>query len=308
MKIAVIGANGFLGEHLVHHLSQLEHAELHLYGRAATSLAGTAHSYATLDLRDTQRIKEVFQPADVVYHLASETIPLTSWNDPMTEIEGNLIPFINLMDHLGTAGAKKLVFVSSAGTIYGPSQDKMTEESDKMPFSPYGITKLTMEHYLNYYRERSGIQYDIYRVSNVYGEGQDTGKKLGVINTFLEHIHRGEPIEIYGDGGAVRNYIYVKDLARLLGLSVTAPATTSSIYNVASHDTLSINELLTIIRSVTGIPFQELRLPGRKSDNSRIELDNSKILAAVPGFQFTPIEDGIRHTFEFIRQVVAATA
>ena len=154
-----------------------------------------------------------------------------------------------------------------------------------------------MEYFLNYFERKNGTKFDVYRVSNVYGEGQDTKKGIGIINTFLENIIKENKVRIFGNGENVRNYLYVKDLAELLTLSLRNDADSSGTFNVASNDSLSINELVQIIRAATGQDFEVLHTETRLSDNPVILLDNTKILAAFPGFAFTAISEGIRTTY-----------
>lgn len=297
LKIAIVGSNGFTGRHLVSHLHQSGYNNLELYSRGVGTQNLNIFPYHQLDLRDTKSINTTFKGADLVFHLVSETIPATSWHNPLIEIEHNLIPFINLLNRCVATGVKKFVFVSSAGTIYGASSEKVNEKSYTNPFSPYGINKLTMEHYLNYYQTKHGLTFDTYRVSNVYGEGQDVSKGLGIINTFLEGIYKKNKVTIFGNGDTIRNYIYIKDLVSLMSLSANRSLTENGIFNLSSNDTLSINELVLVIQKVVGVDFDIDRIPARKSDNTIINPDNNKIMELFPKFNFTPLEKGISNTF-----------
>ncbi len=303
-KIAIIGSNGFIGKHLTEKISQNTSIDLSLFGKADISTFGNKHTYHKLDLMNSPQISSYFEDVDIVYYLASETIPATSWNNPFIEIEKNLLPFINFLECLSTLKTKKVVFLSSAGTIYGHSNEPVNEHSDKSPFSPYGIVKLSMENFLNYYQTKYQLNFDIYRVSNVYGEGQDTTKGLGIINTFLEKIISEKKINIFGDGKNVRNYIYVKDVAELLSYSITSDTSKSEIFNLSSNDTLSINELVSIMQTVISENFAITYSENRQSDNLAIKLDNQKITNAHPNFLFTKIDDGILKTYQYIKHSI----
>jgi UDP-glucose 4-epimerase len=301
MRVAIIGSNGFIGSHLVDKLSQLPDVNLFLFGKNETSRFGDLYPYTQLNLIDQQQINLHFSDIDVVYYLASGTIPSTSWNNPLSELEKNLIPFITFTECISKLNLKKIIFVSSGGTIYGPADQKINEEANKNPFSPYGIIKLTMEYFLNYFKKKYDINFDIYRVSNVYGEGQDTSKGLGIINTFIENILAKKQIQIFGNGENTRNYVYVKDVTELLSYSMTSNLNKSHIYNISSNNTITINDLVKILRSVAVEDFIVLNELERQSDNSTINLDNTKILRNYPDFQFTNINDGIFNTYTFIK-------
>lgn len=282
--------------------------ELFLFGRSERSTHGDRHVYCRTNLADCMAVENAFRDIETVYFLASETIPATSWGDPVQEVTGNLLPFVLFLETVSKIGVKKVVFVSSGGTVYGPTRVAAKETDATSPFSPYGIMKLTMEHFLHYFFVRTGLQYDIYRVSNVYGNGQDTSKGLGIINTFLEQIAAHKKIEIFGDGHNVRNYVYIDDLAKILSLSLLPGAEACNVVNCASNDTLSINDLVAIIQRVVGEEFAVNRTPTRSSDNSIIMLDNTKLMSQHPGLTFTPLEEGIRRTYSVIRSRLSVRA
>ncbi len=300
-NVAIIGSNGFIGQHLTKKLQQIPGVNLSLFGRSTDSVFGDSLPYTVLDMNDNALINERFADIDIIYYLASQSIPASSWDHPTIDVRNNLLPFLNLIECVVQLKAKKIVFLSSAGTIYGPTKEKVTENSVKEPFSPHGIIKLTMEYFLNYFNKKYGLQYDIFRVANVYGEGQNTSKGLGIINTFLEHILTDGKIRIFGDGSIIRNYLYVKDLTDLLAMSLSTNAESSDIYNASSYDTLSINNLVDVIKKVVAEDFEIIYTENRKSDNSAIYLDNTHIVQANPDFVFTTIEEGIRKTYEHLK-------
>lgn len=301
MNVAIIGSNGFIGSHLAERLAKIPTVNLFLFGRAKTSAFEYAKSYAKIDLLNQEQIKSQFFDIDIVYYLVSATIPATSWEKPSIELEQNLLPFITFTECIAKLNVKKIIFVSSAGTIYGSSSQKVMEDSDKKPFSPYGIIKLTIEYFLNYFKTKYNINFDIYRISNVYGEGQDTSKGLGIVNTFIENILQHQQIKIFGNGDSTRNYVYVKDVAELLTYSVTSDVNESNIFNIASDDTESINDLLIVLKNVIVENFEVIYTDKRQSDNSIIDLDNTKILKLMPKFKYTGIEDGIKQTYYHIK-------
>lgn len=299
-KIGVIGSNGFIGRHLVSALEEAGHTNLQLFGRGNATLF-PRYPYQALAASSEELINQL-NGIEHLYYLASETFPAYSWNDPFIELQKNLEPFLKVMEAAARASVKHIVFLSSGGTIYGPSLSRTAETQDKQPFSPYGIIKLTIENFLRYYEIKFGIKHTIFRVSNVYGEGQDTSKGLGIINTFIENIFTKKAITIFGDGQNLRNYVYVKDVAKLMVHAVEQRIEKSEVYNLASNDTLRIDEVVKSIRKVMGDDFQTNYVPVRQSDNSFIDLDNAKLISAFPDFNFTSIEEGIKNTSIFINK------
>ena len=300
-NIAIIGANGFIGRHLTEKLLGRTDTNVFLFGKNELSSFDSSIPYIKLDLNNKEKLAQSFHRIDFIYYLASETIPSTSWDNPAMDIEKNLLPFIQFVEVIAQCSIKKIIFISSGGTVYGATDHMVDEQSFTNPFSPYGIVKLTMEHFLNYFKVKYGLHFDIYRVSNVYGEGQNTGKGIGLINTFIEKIISEKKIYIFGDGKNVRNYLYVKDLVELMLTSLFNNPTQDEIYNTSSNDTLTVNEIVTIMKKIVPEPFEIIYKEARQSDNSAIHLDNSKIKIANPNFNFTEIEDGILKTYQHIK-------
>lgn len=302
MNVGVVGCNGFVGKHLSFAISKNEKIKLKLFGKSDFNQTNLNLPYKKINVSNKEETCQELKNLDVIYYLASASIPFTSWQNPKIEIEQNLLPFLDFLECVSESNIKKIVFISSAGTIYGSSNTKLTEDTNKFPFSPYGINKLTMEYYLNYYNKKNNLNYDIYRVSNIYGENQDTSKGLGIINTFLENIIYEKEIHVYGDGETIRNYIYIKDVVAFLLTSIKTELSTSNIYNLSSNDNLSINELLKIINSIVEEKQKIIYLDQRTSDNPFIALDNSKIKSSFPKINFTPIYDGIKSCYLYLKE------
>ena len=307
MKIAIIGAKGFIGSHLNNLLSKNSLNTIFLFGRSHDDLNVLGTNYYRLTGNNFEEFEDVFNEIDLVYYLASSSIPASTWESPDQEIESNLLPFLSFLKFISLTKVKKISFVSSAGTIYGASMSKVKEEYDKRPFSPHGIVKLTMENFLEYYRRKCNIQYDIFRVSNVYGEGQEIKKGLGLINTLLENILTQGKVRIFGDGNNFRNYIYVKDLVRLMQYSVSHNLSESAVFNLSSHDSYTVNQIISTLKRIVPESFEVEYLSQRKSDNEYIDIDNSKILSFFPEFTFTPFESAISDTYTHIKSKLSET-
>lgn len=302
MKVSVLGCNSFVGKHLIAELANRKNIELSVFGRKPN--VALAHKINCIegDFEDADALFKAVENQDVIYHLISQTIPATTWNEPLLDIEKNLIPTLNLIELAAKANVKKICFASSGGTVYGLQQNHLSETSLTEPFSPHGIIKRTIESFLQYARLRHNLNYDIYRISNVYGEGQNVGKGLGFINTALENIVNNRPVVVYGDGENVRDYIYVKDAAKLLCLSIEKDFSDSDIYNVSSNHSVSLNEIIQLIRKTTDVDFDVEYVSNRSSDNSKVLLDNTKIMRFFGSMRLTTLAEGIKTTFQSLRE------
>lgn len=305
MKVGIIGCNGFVGKHLAFALNRIENIELFLFGKSNTNKTDVNSPYYKIDVYYDEILTNKLKQLDVIYYLASSSIPLTSWENPQVEITENLLPFLKFLEIVSVeTNVKKIVFISSAGTVYGSSMNKLNEDTNKLPFSPYGINKLTMEYYLNYFNKKNSINYDIFRVSNVYGQNQDTTKGLGIINTFLENIIQKKDITVYGNGETIRNYIYIKDVVSFMLTSLSSDLYKSNIYNLSSDDNLSINNLLEVIKSNVKEEFNVIYINQRNSDNPYIVLDNDRIKSEFSNIKFTPINKGIEECYKFLKNKI----
>jgi UDP-glucose 4-epimerase len=297
LNVLILGANSFIGSHLTKFLSADPNIHLTAFARTLTVAPISNVNYITGDYIDEIALSKALNNKDIVFHFISQSYPFSSWNDPVSEIKKNIVPFINFIELCNTANVKKIVFASSGGTIYGVKDSKSNELSDTKPYTPYGMSKLYMENLLIYARTKYHIAYDIYRMSNVYGEDQVTQKGLGFIHAALENAIKGKPITIYGNGSNTRDYIYIDDVCNFLSLSIQKPLTVSETYNVCCNNSVSLNDILNIIRNDLKIDFAVEFQPARKSDVLSICLDNTKILNQFPGYRFVTIQEGIEKIY-----------
>jgi UDP-glucose 4-epimerase len=299
VRVLILGAGGFIGRHFVDALSRREEVSITGFGRTVPDTDARIE-FIRGELEDTAFLARVAAGHDAIYHFVSQTIPATSWDSPMCEVERNLAPTVRLIEAAAEAGVKKFFFASSGGTVYGFNEDTANEQHGTEPFSPYGIIKRTIEGFLLHAKLASGMDYEVYRISNVYGEGQRTSKGLGFINTVLENLVSGRETVVYGDGENVRDYLYAPDLANILDTRFGAGLEGSETFNVSSGDAVTLNELIEIIGRVTGVTVDIKRLPSRSNDNRSVRIDNRKILAACPGISLTPLEEGILKTYRHL--------
>jgi len=295
-RVVVLGADGFLGGTMTAHLAAAGH-HVTAYGRQPCGpLADRANVVSIVaDLRDTWSLTSALEGADVVYHFASATHPSMFFANPSAEYHEAVQPLLVLMETAASQGIKKLVFPSSGGTIYAASGDPRREQSPTDPRSPYAIFKLASEQLLHHAARLGHFSVDIFRICNPYGSSQRARPGQGVIAHWIEAIKRAQPIQVFGDGSARRDYVYVEDVCRLMSLSLDR-LDASDTFNLGTGVGTSVSELAALVRSIAGADCKIVHLPGRPSDIESIVLSSEKLLKLAPGFSFTPLADGVRAT------------
>jgi len=181
-------------------------------------------------------------------------------------VESNVVGTLNLLEKSVKKGVKKIVFASSGGTVYGiPKSLPIPETHQTMPLCSYGITKLTIEKYLALFHRLHNLDYTILRAGNPYGERQRIDSVQGVVTVFLGKRLLNQTINIWGDGSVARDYFYISDLVSAF-VRVIESDTKSKIYNIAGGRARSLNDILSVIREVTGLQPVVQYMPGRKLD------------------------------------------
>ncbi len=295
MKVGIIGVNGFIGLNLYNKLILNQSIDLHTFSRSKGKT--TFKNFNFLDVKDFSEKKQILEKLDLIYYLVSSTIPSSSWETPLLEINDNLIPFLKLLDIISVGKCKKIIFISSAGAIYGDSENVLDETKLPNPFSPYGINKLTMEYYLNYYLKKYNLNYDCYRLSNVYGPGQEIKKGLGLINTLIEKSINNEDIEIYGKGLNIRNFIYIDDVIEIISNLSFQDLNQSNTINICSNDNVSIRSIIKIIEQVSNSKLSVNYFKERQSDILKVVLSNEALKRKISNITFTKLEIGIEKIY-----------
>ncbi|MEX0979931.1 MAG: NAD-dependent epimerase/dehydratase family protein [Gemmatimonadota bacterium] len=248
---------------------------------------------------------------DLVNNHAAQIDVRRSVADPKHDATINTLGLLNLTENALRTGVKRFVYVSSGGVVYGEPEEIPTPESaPKLPLSPYGVTKLGGEYYLNYYRKIHGMEYVALRYSNVYGPRQDPHGEAGVIAIFSTRLLQGEELAIFGDGEQTRDYVFVRDV---VGANMKASDLTlgdgsgldSVAFNVGTGIATSVNRLADVLESVAGIqPGREYREPrAGELRHSTLNIERLKERGWAPR---TALQDGLRETYQFIRDQRAA--
>jgi UDP-glucose 4-epimerase len=298
MRVLVLGGNGFLGSHIVDELLPRNH-EISVLGRFVNKehKPVTHVHYYWGDFSDSMLMAEALEAVDLVIHCISTTVPSTSNRNPTLDIQQNLVTTVNLLESMTSAGVKRLIYLSSGGTVYGtPKQLPVNEEHPLNPICSYGVVKVAIENYIGMFKALYGLKPIILRPSNPYGTRQRHTGVQGALSTFVNNTVSNKPITIWGDGEIRRGYIYVKDMAVLCRLAVESSV--EGIFNVCSGTSHSLNELLALTQSIIGIKPNVTYQPARAFDIKNIVLDISK---AQQVFNWTPkftVEEGIAEFYK----------
>jgi UDP-glucose 4-epimerase len=203
-----------------------------------------------------------------------------------------------------------VVFASSGGAIYGETEHlPVVENTAKGPLSPYGVSKLTTENYLYYYCRTYNLPYIALRYANVYGPRQDTGGEAGVIAIFIGKMASGNSVSIFGDGEQIRDYVFVKDIARAniralkklvsgAGSCVSA-SIDERAFNIATGTGTSVNELFAKLKGITGYKGEANHEAERKGELRRIFLDIHKAENELSWAPAVTLDDGLKKTVEY---------
>ncbi len=303
MRILVLGGSGFLGSHIVDRFLGEKH-DVTVYDlypeRFRRSPPGI--KFVTGDFGNVGALDELIATGfDAVIHCVSTTTPKSSNESPEFDIQSNVIGTLYLLDICARHNIGKVVFLSSGGTVYGDvgNLDLVDETHAVRPMCSYGVSKLSIEHYLDVYKHLRGLNYVALRLSNPYGERQSPLRALGALTVFLHRTLKRQTVEIWGDGSVTRDFIYVGDVANAVYLATVNQV--SGIFNVGTGTGLSLRDILTHISQVVGIEPSVTWLASRSFDVPRIVLDATKLRKATDWSSVTSLDNGIAITAKWLQ-------
>ncbi|HEX6077723.1 MAG TPA: NAD-dependent epimerase/dehydratase family protein [Micromonosporaceae bacterium] len=308
MRVVVTGGAGFIGSHLVDRLVA-DGAEVvvvdHLRGGHEANLAVALRTGRVSVVRQdvtgpgvTERIAEA--APDTVFHLAAQIDVRASVVDPVHDATSNVLGTLAVLEAARRSGVRKVVFVSSVA-VYGPPVSlPVTENAVPRPLSPYAVSKLAGEFYLHQYRELHGLDTTVLTLSNTYGPRQDPHGEAGVVAIFADALLSGKPTRVYGDGGNVRDYVYVGDVVDALAVAAARPGTGRRI-NIGTGRRTSDLELHRLVAEAAGVRVEPEFAPARLGDLREMVLDASAAREVLGWVPRTSLADGIKLTVEALR-------
>lgn len=300
-KVAVIGAGGFLGTNLARFLrSRVK--DVRCFGRTrAFPDAIQGLSWVTGELADV-RLAATVAGCDVVVHLASTSTPATADRDIVADAEANVMGTLRLMEHCVAGGVGRLVFLSSGGTIYGiPSRIPTPESAPTDPITAYGVAKLAIEKYLEIFRRRHGLDYRILRVANIYGPYQTADKGQGVVAAFLARALAESPLDIWGDGQVIRDYVFVADVAEAVWAAMFHTGSHRT-FNIGGGTGTSVLQIAAIIERLVGCPLTRNFHPARPVDVPISVLDHSLATRELGWNPDVALDQGLAQALAWMRQ------
>ncbi len=299
-KVLVTGGAGFIGSWLVDTLVDkgLETIVIDNLSTGNKKNLNNKAKFCETDIRD-EKISEIFEKEepDYVFHLAAQMNVRESIKNPIEDADINISGTLNILNCCVKYDVKKIIFSSTGGAIYGDDCKIPTPETEKkVPMSPYGIAKLSIEKYLNFYKNVQGLDSVSLRYSNVYGPRQNSKGEAGVVAIFIKKILSGGTPIINGSGNQTRDYIYVKDVvkANILALNL------SGIFNVGTGKETSVNEIFRKIVDGMNSDVKELYGPIIKGEQMRSCLDATKLINS--GWQLDyGLEKGLKETIDYFK-------
>ena len=254
-RCAVLGAGGFIGTNLCLALVRMG-AQVTAIGRRPSSWPEPLRAvlWHEADFGDAAAMAAAVLEQEVVFHLLGGSVPFQSNDDPVGDIQSSLIPSVRLIESCAANTNTRIVFLSSGGTVYGPSEQvPLTENSATNPITAYGINKLAVEKYLGLFRHLHGLDSIVLRLTNPYGPYQHRRRAQGIIGTVLSKALAGDQIEIWGDGSIVRDYVFIDDVVSAMLASATYQGS-QRLLNIGSGQGRSVRDVVEDVCALTGTP------------------------------------------------------
>ena len=304
MKVLVTGGAGFIGSHIVDQLLAEGHQVVVVDDLSTGSLdnVNPQASFVRLSVLDGELLglfeREKF---DAALHLAAQTIVGSSLEHPDIDARVNVLGTLQVLEGCRQHGVERIIFASSAAVYGDVAELPVPEEAPGQPASFYGLSKLTAERYIQMYHALYGLNYLILRYANVFGERQGDRGEGGVVSIFAGCLCRNNRLNIYGDGGQTRDFVYVGDVAAANVAAVTTPQT-NRILNISSQTETSVNELAALFAEIAGEAACPAYHPARSGDILRSTLRNREACAALDWQPRIVLREGLERTYKALRR------
>lgn len=307
MNIMILGAAGFIGTNLTIQLANNEDNRI-------TAVDVCKSYFSTIidfNFKNVETIESSFNQSmdfsildgqDIVYHLVSTNTPTTSNQHISQDIQSNVLFSSYLFDACVKYRVKKVVFLSSGGTVYGKENKcPLSENTPTNPITSYGVQKITIEKLLYLYNYMYGLDYRIIRLSNPYGPYQRPNGVLGAVTTFTYKALKGEEVQVYGDGSVVRDFIYIDDAIRGI-INIVKGENKHHVFNLGCGYGTSIKEVIETVRKVVNKNTKVVYKQGRTVDVPINYLDIGRYEKYYGSLNPIHLEEGIKRTADFFKK------
>ncbi|MBL8445687.1 MAG: NAD-dependent epimerase/dehydratase family protein [Zoogloeaceae bacterium] len=301
-RCVVFGANGFIGSSLTRALLSEGHSvrACDVVRDFFALTPADRLECETVDFLDEVAVRNAVRGADWVFHLVSTTKPASSNANMAHDVQSNVVSSIHLFQACVDAGIERVLFASSGGTVYGvPEVLPVGEDHPVRPIVSYGLTKLMIERYAELFRRQHGLSTTSLRIGNPYGP-RHYDQQQGVIPVFIRRIQHGQPVEIWGDGSVVRDYVHVDDVSRAF-IAAAAYVGDEAVFNIGAGEGHSLAEILARLASLSETPPQVEYRPARGFDIPALILDTRRArehLGWIPAINF---DDGLSATWHSLK-------
>ena len=300
MKILVTGGAGFIGSHIADRFIKLGHHVVILDNLSSGKMENVnpEATFVEGDITDREMLTRLFNEHqfDVVNHHAAQIDVRISVDDPRHDAQLNIIPTISLLQESVHRGVKKFMFASSGGAIYGEQEYFPADEKHPtVPRSPYGVSKLAGEKYIQYFHSEYGIEYCLLRYANVYGPRQNPHGEAGVVAIFSNLLVQGKGVKINGDGKQTRDYVFVEDVvnANEAGLRYED----SICFNIGTGKETDVNQLYNHLSAVAGSQIAPEHVPGQAGEQRRSAISFTYAQEALGWKPATQLQAGLAKTY-----------
>jgi UDP-glucose 4-epimerase len=294
LRAIVTGGAGFIGSHVVDALLARGDEVLVLDDLSSGKRENVGDG-ARLEVADVREPLDAhFDGAETCFHLAAQVDVRVSVERPAADAATNILGTIQVLEAARQHGTQ-VVFASTGGAIYGECDGPATEDAERRPVAPYGVSKLAGEEYLAAYNRLYGTRHVALRYANVFGPRQDPKGEAGVVAIFLGRLAAGEAPRIFGDGSQTRDYVYAGDVARA---SLAAAGQDGGVFNVGTGIETSVSELYDVCRQVAGSELQAEHAEARLGELQRSVLDVSLAERELGWRPKVALDDGLRLTWQ----------
>ena len=306
MKILVTGGAGFIGSNIVDELIEKKHKVVIVDNLATGNIRNVNKKakFYKVSVCDKKKIDEIFkkEKIDIVIHHAAQLDVRKSVADPCFDADVNIKGALNILEACKNTKVKKIIFASSGGTIYGECGSKAPDEKAfANPLSPYGVAKLSVEHYIKAYSALYGLKYTILRYANVYGPRQDVNGEAGVVAIFIGRMSQNKEFFIFGDGKQLRDYVYVKDVVSANIKSLTKG--NNEVINIGTNKTTSVTKLAQELSKIIGYAKKPVFKPKRNGELFKSFLNISKAKKVLGWHPKVDIIKGLKYTVDYFKNI-----